>query len=141
MEVDPKYASVLENVDEETLARWETRVTRERAAQARFEEGLQSSEVRARDVDARVRAALSRAELVPELRDGGLMAGLRIRVLESGSPLAEAGLREGDLLVRIDDHRLDDPAALPRVLADAGPELSLCVARGGGELCRELALR
>lgn len=137
----PRGGALRASVDQATLARWEARVAREQAAQARFERGLEESQVRARDIDARVREALRRAELVPELLDGGHMTGLRIRSLEPGSALAETGLREGDLLVRIGEDRLDDPARLPRALADAGPDLTLCVRRGGRELCRDLALR
>lgn len=128
-------------IDDETSEIWRERLARQRAAQERFERGLEESQVRARDIDARVREALQRTVLEPELLDGGQMTGLRIRSIEGGSPLAEAGFREGDLIVRLDGEPLDDPYELPRLLSRAGPQLSLCVVDGSGELCRDLVLR
>ena len=131
----------LTDLDPETRARLEARLDRERAADERFEQGLEGSQVRGRDIDARVRDAFQRVDLEPELLDGGLMRGLRIRSVEGGSALHEAGFRAGDLLIRLDDRTLQDPAELPQILASAGPRLSLCALRGTTELCRELSLR
>jgi hypothetical protein len=131
----------LEELDPETRARLEARLARERAAEARFAQGIERSQVRARDIDTRLREALERVDFEPELLDGGLMRGLRIRSIVGGSPLDEAGFRPGDLVVRLAGHPLEDPAELPEVLASSGPELSICARRGASEFCRDLVLR
>ena len=60
-------------------------------------------------------------------------AGLLILSVEAGSPADAAGLLLGDILVRIDDTRLDDPAELQAALgADrVGAATPLTVLRGG----------
>lgn len=129
------------DLDPETRALLEARLERQRQAERRFQAGVEASQVRARDIDARVRAAFERIDLTPELLDDGFMRGLRIGSVQGGSPLGDAGFQAGDLLVRLDGRALDDPAALPEMLAGAGPELSLCAQRGGTEFCRDLVLR
>lgn len=130
-----------DSIDEATRRAWQRELEREHAAQERFERGREEAQVRARDIDARVRDALQRAVLVPEPLDGGRIRGLRIQSLEGGSPLAEAGFREGDLLVQLDGQPLQDPFDLPALLARAGPELELCAEGPAGAYCRELVLR
>jgi hypothetical protein len=120
---------------------WERRLEREKLADARFQRGLEESQLRARDVDARVQAAFSTLELEPEIEEQGLLRGLRIRAMEDGDALSQAGFRPGDVLVRIDDQPLDDPAVLPLAFANARPEMTLCAVRAGQELCRALRLR
>lgn len=129
------------DLDAETHAALEERLAREYAAEQRFEQGLEASQMRARDVDARVRDAFRRVELEPELLEGGRIRGLRIRAVEGGSAFSEAGFRPGDLLTSLDGHPLEDPAELPALLGRLGPQLSVCARRGGSERCRELTLR
>jgi serine protease Do len=60
-------------------------------------------------------------------------AGLLVRGVEDGSPAARAGIREGDLLVEAAGRSLDDPDALPAILAEAGLPLELKIVRGDEE--------
>jgi S1-C subfamily serine protease len=60
-------------------------------------------------------------------------AGLLVRGVEDGSPAARAGIREGDLLVEAAGKALDNPDALPEVLAETGLPIELKIVRGDEE--------
>ncbi len=60
-------------------------------------------------------------------------AGLLVRGVEDGSPAARAGIREGDLLVEAAGRSLDEPDALPEVLASVGLPIELKIVRGDEE--------
>jgi serine protease Do len=60
-------------------------------------------------------------------------AGLLVRAVEDGSPAARAGIREGDLLVEAAGRSLEDPDALPQVLAETGLPIELKIVRGDEE--------
>ncbi|MGZ4763205.1 MAG: S1C family serine protease [Ilumatobacteraceae bacterium] len=59
--------------------------------------------------------------------------GLLVRGVEPGGPAANAGIAEGDLLVKAADTLLDSIDALHEVLASVGTTLSLTVVRGTEE--------
>ncbi|MGZ4765782.1 MAG: S1C family serine protease, partial [Ilumatobacteraceae bacterium] len=59
--------------------------------------------------------------------------GLLVRGVEPGGPAANAGIAEGDLLVKAGDTLLDSIDALHEVLASVGTTLSLTVVRGTEE--------
>ncbi len=60
-------------------------------------------------------------------------AGLLVRGVEDGSPAARAGIREGDLLVEAGGRSLEDPDALPEILATTGLPIELKIVRGDEE--------
>ncbi|HEY7131821.1 MAG TPA: PDZ domain-containing protein, partial [Candidatus Limnocylindrales bacterium] len=60
-------------------------------------------------------------------------AGLLVRGVEDGSPAARAGIREGDLLVEAAGRSLDEPDALPEILASTGLPIELKIVRGDEE--------
>jgi S1-C subfamily serine protease len=60
-------------------------------------------------------------------------AGLLVRGVEDGSPAARAGIREGDLLVEAAGRSLEEPDALPEILAEAGLPIELKIVRGDEE--------
>ena len=59
--------------------------------------------------------------------------GLLVRGVEDGSPAARAGIREGDLLVEAGGRVLDEPDALPAILAERGLPIELKIVRGDEE--------
>jgi S1-C subfamily serine protease len=59
--------------------------------------------------------------------------GLLVRGVEDGSPADRAGIREGDLLVEAAGRSLDEPDALPEILAEAGLPIELKIVRGDEE--------
>jgi serine protease Do len=59
--------------------------------------------------------------------------GLLVRGVEDGSPAARAGIREGDLLVEAAGRSLEDPDALPAILAESGLPIELKIVRGDEE--------
>jgi serine protease Do len=108
----------------------------------------------ARPADAALRErvdALSRGESVSRPRLGIAVApsaiarrlrasvglgerdGLLVRGVEDGSPAARAGIREGDLLVEAAGRPLEDPDALPEILAKSGLPIELKIVRGDEE--------
>ena len=56
-----------------------------------------------------------------------------IAAVTSDSPAAEAGLREGDRVVRVDGDRVDGTSLGERILDSEGAPLTLTVIRGGAE--------
>src|SRR5206468_13131973 len=106
----PADAALRERVD--ALARGES-VTRPRLGIA----------VAPPNVARRLRASVGLSE----------RAGLLVRGVEDGSPAARAGIREGDLLVEAAGTALDDPDALPRILAESGLPIELRILRGDEE--------
>jgi S1-C subfamily serine protease len=59
--------------------------------------------------------------------------GLLVRGVEDGSPADRAGIREGDLLVEAAGRSLEEPDALPEILAEAGLPIELKIVRGDEE--------
>ena len=47
--------------------------------------------------------------------------GVAVREVPGGTPAARAGLRRGDLIIRMDDHSVDGVPGLMRLLAGARP--------------------
>ncbi len=72
---------------------------------------------------------LAQAFNIPDRR------GAIIAQIEPGSPAARSGLRDGDVVVRVDDKRIDDAADLRNMvgLLRVGDTVSLGVIRGGRE--------
>jgi serine protease Do len=60
-------------------------------------------------------------------------SGLLVRAVEDGSPAARAGIREGDLLVEAAGRSLEEPDALPEILASQGLPIELKIVRGDEE--------
>ena len=83
---------------------------------------------------AHVARALRRSVGLPD-RDG-----LLVRAVEDGSPAADAGIREGDLLVAVGATALASVDDLYDVLDTAGAAVTLRVLRGADELTVEVAL-
>ncbi|MGD9481984.1 trypsin-like peptidase domain-containing protein [Streptomyces sp. TRM70308] len=75
--------------------------------------------------------ATVRAVLGPDFQPGGVA----VVDVAAGGPADEAGLRPGDLLVRVDDEEITDVASLAEVLAGhkPGDEVGLTYRRGGAE--------
>jgi len=59
--------------------------------------------------------------------------GAMVDQVVDGTPGAKAGLREGDVIVKVDDHDIDSPAALVRAIGghDPGDKVTLGVLRDG----------
>ena len=60
--------------------------------------------------------------------------GLLVRGVEDGSPAAGAGIKEGDLIVRIAGSDVADPDGLLDAMAGAKGALEVVVVRGTEEL-------
>lgn len=82
----------------------------------------------------RVGKALRRAVGLPPAE------GLLVREVEEGSPAEDAGLKEGDLLIKANGSDLSDIESLFDVLEPAGKTLSLTILRGTEELTVEVPL-
>jgi S1-C subfamily serine protease len=69
-------------------------------------------------------------------------AGARVTRVRDGSPAAKAGLKTGDLLVRIAGRRVQHPgdAVAALALAEAGSTIEAVVRREDGEVKLEIAL-
>lgn len=74
--------------------------------------------------------------------DTSLFYTTRIRRVAEGSPAARAGLRVGDVLLRVDGRPIDSPLDLEVGLLDAGVGASIPIvyARGGREQATELTV-
>jgi S1-C subfamily serine protease len=85
----------------------------------------------------RLGVALAPASVAARLRRSvGLprRAGLLVRGVEDGSVAARAGLRQGDLLVAVDERQLDTADDLFEILDGAADTITLTVVRGAEEL-------
>jgi serine protease Do len=60
--------------------------------------------------------------------------GLLVRVVEDGSPAAEAGIREGDLIVAVGGAPVTSPDDLFDAMETSGVELQVTIVRGTDEL-------
>ncbi len=89
---------------------------------------IQHGEVRRPTLGIAVRAE----ELAPEAaRAAGHPRGVRVLGVEAGTPAAEAGIAEGDLLLEANGNPVDTLDDLQRVLVlSAPPEIELSVLRG-----------
>ena len=98
---------------------------------------IQHGELRRPTLGVAVRAE----ELAPEAaRAAGHPRGVRVLGVEPGTPAAEAGLAEGDLLVEANGNPVDTLDDLQRVLVlSAPPRIELAVLRGLER--RRLAIR
>ena len=76
--------------------------------------------------------------LTPELREGLEYQGQGVLVTRvvDGSPAQKAGIRKGDVIVRVDNDPVDSPAALARVVraSPAGESVVVQVVRDGQRL-------
>lgn len=68
--------------------------------------------------------------------------GVLIVSVQKDGPAAKAGLRRGDIVLKINDTDVNDAAALRAVLAElkAGDEVEVRIARGDGELTLKVTL-
>lgn len=88
------------------------------------------------------RVIAKQGRLVPSIRDGK-SRGLKLYGVRRGSLPALLGLRNGDLLVAVNDHALDSPSAAMSVfstLSDSDP-LLLEIDRRGQSLTMEYSVR
>ena len=71
--------------------------------------------------------------VIPDYGDDGQMKGVRISGTVANSPAATAGLREGDVIVKFGDYRIDSLYALTDALssAQAGQVVQLIILRDG----------
>lgn len=62
--------------------------------------------------------------------------GVRVASVVAGSPAEKAGLKQGDVIVRVDGNRVRQPSDVVRALSDvkAGEQVTLTVLRNGQEL-------
>lgn len=116
------------------------RTRRQEIAAARFSQGVDEGNLEVDDLNRSVVSFFKTFELEPVLDDEAMMIGLEIKHIYASSPLQETDLVEGDLITRINDESLHDPAALPGLLEGLERDLSLCVDRDGSEVCQRLAL-
>ena len=65
--------------------------------------------------------------------------GLLVRGVEDGGPAAVAGIREGDLVVAVDDHPVTDADALLDALAAGQPPFRVAIVRGAEESVVEVS--
>lgn len=84
-------------------------------------------------------------EVTRDLADGlGLEAaeGALVAQVETDGPAAEAGLRQGDVIVAVDGERIESMRELPRLIArlPAGAEARLSVIRAGSEIERSVRI-
>jgi len=84
-------------------------------------------------------------DLTPELADSfGLedTQGVLVADVSAGSPAADAGLEQGDIVLRIDGQRVGDPGRLRNLVANAGAgaEVAIDVMRDGEERRFEVKL-
>lgn len=115
-------------------------VVRREEAKARWDEGVSGESLEARHLEPSVRRLFEELELEPVLREGGLMEGLAVQGVAEDGAAARAGLAPGDVIVSLDGEELEDPRALPGLLARLSRPLPLCVTRGGSRRCMELEL-
>nr|WP_246395242.1 PDZ domain-containing protein [Microbulbifer rhizosphaerae] len=66
---------------------------------------------------------------------------MRIAELSDRNPLARAGFRPGDRLVRINGEPLLDPAQIAHLFTALGDRFEVCVDREALEDCRVVVLR
>jgi len=73
---------------------------------------------------------------------GGLLTGAVVAEVSSGSAAEEAGLRRGDLVVRVDDHAVSDASSLVATIRGYRPAdtTTLTVVRGGDRQQLEVTL-
>ncbi len=109
-------------------------------ATQRFSAAVDETEIDVEDMNRSVVDLFATARLEPVLAEGGMIEGLEILDLDSGSPFLEAGLRPGDQITHLNGVNLYDPAELPGLLVRLEREVSLCVRRDARELCRTLSL-
>ena len=73
---------------------------------------------------------------------GAVAAGVRLAGVSSGSPAAQAGLREGDVIVRLDDREIQNIEDLTDALQahKSGDQVNVVVLRGGAPVTLKATL-
>lgn len=73
---------------------------------------------------------------------GALIGGDNQRPTVSGSPADKAGIRSGDIIVKIDDRKLDEQYTLSYIIASrkVGDRVMLTILRDGQEISMEITL-
>jgi type II secretory pathway component PulC len=112
----------------------------QKEAAARFRRGVQENRLTAEHVNRSVVRFFETLELRPVLEDDASIFGLEIRAVYDESPLRESGFRVGDVITRINDARLRDPADLPLLVSELERDFELCAVRDGAEICRRISL-
>lgn len=113
---------------------------KQQLAAARFSEGVDDGNFEVADLHRSVVSFFKTVELEPVLDDEAMIIGLELREIYDHSPLRETDLVVGDLITKINDERLHDPADVPAILEGLERDLSLCVDRDGSEVCRRITL-
>jgi len=73
---------------------------------------------------------------------GAVAAGVRLAGVSSGSPAAQAGLREGDVIVRLDDREIQNIEDLTDALQahKSGDQVNVVILRGGAPVTLKATL-
>jgi hypothetical protein len=61
------------------------------------------------DSEETLRTLASQARFLPEFGDGGQVQGIAVSNVQAGSTLERLGLRDGDVVVSVAGHRVDNP--------------------------------
>lgn len=113
---------------------------RQRAAADRFSTAVDEGGFEVEDLNRSVVSLFKTVELEPVLDDEAMIIGLELRHIYDSSPIRDTDLVVGDLITKINDERLHDPADVPALLGGLERDLSLCVDRSGSEVCRRISL-
>jgi hypothetical protein len=115
-------------------------VRRQELGRRRFASGVAESGVSAKQMDVAVVSLFETVDLEPVLDHEGMLEGLAVEDLDHDSPLLDAGFQRGDVITRIDDQPLRDPAEVPALLVALGRDVDFCGQRADEEICATVHL-
>ena len=107
-------------------------------AERRFEQALIREGVIASEIRASVLELFSTVVADPVVEQGGLLKGALMRQIPADHPFERAGIRVGDLLVKLDGRSIRDPGDLPDIVVRLGARFEACVLRDDVEICTEI---